>query len=78
MEERNVKAKAVRHNQKLVNSDIVKISNLELNCWLAKFFVQIRKKGDKGEHYPPVTLHQLCCGLSDLCSNIRDPVLKTK
>ena len=49
-EERNVKAKALGPNQKLVNPDIVKISNLELNYWLANFVVEIRKKDkDKGQ-----------------------------
>ena len=35
----------------------------ELNYWLAKFVVEVRKKGQKAEFYPPTTLYQICCGL---------------
>ena len=30
---------------------------------MAKFVVEVRKKGGKAQHYPPSTLYQLCCGL---------------
>ena len=33
----------------------------ELNDWLCRFVVEVRRKD--GKHYPPNTLHQLCCGL---------------
>ena len=75
VEERNVKAKALGPNQKLVNSDIVKISNLELNYWLTEFVVEIRKKGDKGEYYPPATQYKLCCGLLRYLRNNGRPAL---
>ena len=74
-EERNVKAKALGPNKKLVNSDIVKISNLELNYRLAKLVVEIRKKGEKGEYYPPAILYQLCCGLPRYLRNNDRPAL---
>jgi hypothetical protein len=37
--------------------------NDEINYWLAKFVVEIRKKKPSGEPYPPNTLYQLCCGI---------------
>ena len=33
----------------------------ELNMLLSRFVVEIRRKD--GKHYPPDTLHQLCCGV---------------
>ena len=33
----------------------------ELNDWLCRFVVEVRRKD--GKHYPPNTVHQLCCGL---------------
>ena len=48
---------------KLVISDILKVPEEELNYWLAKFVVEVRKKGEKAEFYPPTTLYQICCGL---------------
>lgn len=74
-EERNVKAKALGPNEKLVNSDIVNITKAELNYWLAKFVVEIRKKEDKGEYYPPATLYQLCCGLLRYLRNNGQPAI---
>ena len=44
-------------------SDILKVPEEELNYWLAKFVVEVRKKGEKAEFYPPTTLYQICCGL---------------
>lgn len=42
---------------------ISKMADDELRYWLAKFVVEIRKKGGKGEFYPATSLYQLCCGL---------------
>ena len=33
----------------------------ELNQWLCRFVVEVHRKDEK--HYPPNTLHQLCCGV---------------
>ena len=47
-----------------VNPDILNIThNEELNYWLSKFVVEVRKKKDPGTFYPPNTLYQLCCGI---------------
>lgn len=47
-----------------VNSDILNITdNEELNYWLSRLVVEVRKKKDPGSVYPPNTLYQLCCGL---------------
>ena len=47
-----------------VNPDILNIThNEELNYWLSKFVVEVRKKKNPGSFYPPNTLYQLCCGL---------------
>jgi hypothetical protein len=51
-DERNSKAPA---NEK-VESDICKVSDVELRHWLAKFVVEVWKKAIKGECYPPNTL----------------------
>lgn len=48
----------------LVNPEIINITeNEELNYWLSKLVVEVRKKKDPGTVYPPNTLNQLCCGL---------------
>ena len=48
----------------LVNPDMFNITgNEELNYWLSKLVVEVRKKKDPGTVYPPNTLNQLCCGL---------------
>ena len=47
-----------------VNPDILNITdNQELNFWLRKLVVEVRKKKDPDTVYPPDTLYQLCCGL---------------
>lgn len=47
-----------------VNPDILNITHKEeVNYWLSKFVVEVRKKKDPGTFYPPNTLYQLCCGL---------------
>ena len=47
-----------------VNPDILNIThNEELNYWLSKFVVEVRKKKDPSTFYPPNTLYQLCCGI---------------
>ena len=47
-----------------VNPDILNITNNEeLNYWLSKLDVEVRKKKDPGSVHPPNTLYQLCCGL---------------
>ena len=47
-----------------VNPDILNITdNEELNYWLSKLVVEVRKKKDPDTVYPPDTLYQLCCGL---------------
>ena len=53
-----------------VNPDILNITdNEELNFWLRKLVVEVRKKKDPGTVYPPDTLYQLCC---DLQRHMRD------
>ncbi|CAH3126147.1 unnamed protein product, partial [Pocillopora meandrina] len=48
----------------VLNPDILNIThNEELNYWLSKFVVEVRKKKDPGTFYPPNTLYQLCCGI---------------
>ena len=43
-----------------VNPDILNITNNEeLNYWLSKLVVEVRKKKDPGSVYPPNTLYQL-------------------
>lgn len=61
--ERNARVKELGIDDKLVIPDISKMADDELGYWLAKFVVEIRKKGDKGEFYPATSLYQLCCGL---------------
>lgn len=47
-----------------VEPDILNLhNNDEINYWLAKFVVEIRKKKPCGEPYPPNSLYQLCCGI---------------
>ena len=70
-DERNSKAPA---NEK-VESDICKVSDVELRHWLAKFVVEVRKKATKGECYPPNTLYQLCCALLRYLRNNGRPAL---
>ena len=45
-----------------VPNDIVAIPDIELNYWLAKFVVEVGKKG-AGEVYCGNTLYQMVCGL---------------
>ena len=55
-----------------VNPDILNITNNEeLNYWLSKLVVEVRKKKDPGSVYPPNTLYQLCCGLRHMRENDR-------
>ena len=61
--ERNARIKELGVNDILVNPNMVKTTDEELRCWFAKFVVEVRKKGDKEEHYQPATLYQLCCEL---------------
>ena len=44
---------------KLVMPDILKVPEEELKYWLAKFVVEVRKKGEKAEFYPPTTLSDM-------------------
>ena len=41
-----------------VNPDIKKVANEQLDCWLEKFVLEIRKKKEPGRVYPPNTLYQ--------------------
>ena len=70
-DERNSKAPA---NEK-VESDICKVSDVELRHLLAKFVIEVRKKATKGECYPPNTLYQLCCALLRYLRNNGRPAL---
>ena len=60
-------SKAVNCGDDLYRFVEPKIVNLrsdnEINYWLGKFVVEIRKKKPCGEQYPPNTLYQLCCGV---------------
>ena len=40
---------------------LLTIQTSELNDWLCKFVMEVRRKD--GNFYPPNTLHQLCCGI---------------
>ena len=41
-----------------VNSDILNITdNEELNYWLSRLVIEVRKKKDPGSVYPPNTLY---------------------
>ena len=46
-----------------VEPDVLKLNDEKLNYWLSKFVVEIRKKSNAGEVYPPSSLYQLCCGI---------------
>lgn len=48
---------------KVVNTDVKNLSDSELNYWLSKFVVEVRKKNPLGEPYPPNSLYQLCYGI---------------
>ncbi|KXJ18901.1 Zinc finger MYM-type protein 3 [Exaiptasia diaphana] len=48
---------------KVVNPDVTNLSDGELNYWLSKFVVEVRKKNPLGEPYPPNSLYQLCYGI---------------
>ena len=63
--ERNVKVKKNSSKEKYyeVNPDIKKVANEQLDYWLGKFVLEIRKKKEPGSVYPPNTLYQMCCGL---------------
>ena len=52
------------HRNKTTGADIARISELshqELDHWLTRFILEVRKK--TGEEYPPNTVHHICCGL---------------
>ena len=49
--------------EKLVKTDVLKLSNIELVYWLAKFVVEVRRKDKDGVCYNPSSLYQLCCGI---------------
>ena len=61
----NVKVKKNSSKEKYyeVNPDIKKVANEQLDYWLGKFVLEIRKKKEPGSVYPPNTLYQMCCGL---------------
>ena len=44
-------------------TDIRATSVSELNYWMGKFVMEVRKKSPAGEDYPPNTLYILCCGV---------------
>ena len=58
-----------------VRADILTNTNEELNKWLAKFVVEVRKKEEAGKSYPPNSLYQLCCGLQRFLQNNGRPSL---
>ena len=66
--ERNVKVKKNSSKEKYyeVNPDSKKVANEQLDYWLGKFVLEIRKKKEHGSVYPPNTLYQMCCGLQRL------------
>lgn len=58
-----------------MRADILTNTNEELNKWLAKFVVEVRKKEEAGKCYPPNSLYQLCCGLQRFLRNNGRPSL---
>ena len=66
--ERNVKVKKNSSKEKYyeVNPYTNKVANEQLDYWLGKFVLEIRKKKEPGSVYPPNTLYQMCCGLQRL------------
>ena len=63
-ETRNLKGGSSNDLHGFVEQDILSLqNNSELNYWLAKFVVEVRKKKPCGEAYPPNTLYQLCCDI---------------
>ena len=63
--ESNVKVKKNSSKEKYyeVNLYIKKVVNEQLDHWLGKFVLEIRKKKEPGSVYPPNTLYQMYCGL---------------
>lgn len=52
------------HRNSSTGTNIAPISELsysELDYWLTRFVLEVRKKD--GEEYPPNTVHHICCGL---------------
>lgn len=47
----------------VVDLNILQLNKEELNYWLAKFVLEVRKKKTPGECYPPSTIYQICCGI---------------
>ncbi|CAB4012276.1 allene oxide synthase-lipoxygenase -like [Paramuricea clavata] len=68
--ERNNVVLASACREKIVNADVLTNSNDELNYWLAKFVVEIRKRDEPGQFYPPNSLYQLCCGMCVMISHL--------
>ncbi|XP_031549389.1 zinc finger MYM-type protein 3-like [Actinia tenebrosa] len=54
---------SVSDKYQVVDLDILQLSKEELDYWLAKFVLEVRKKKTPGECYPPNTLYQICCGI---------------
>ena len=59
----------------IVNANILQLNKEELNYWLSKMVVEVRKKKGPGSFYPPNTLYQLCCGLLRFLRDNRSPGL---
>ena len=46
-------------HQLLVNID--EMSKADIQHWIVKFVAEVKQKD--GNHYPPDTVYQICCGL---------------
>ena len=40
---------------------MLELNNADLQFWLTRFIIEVRKKD--GSHFPPNTLHHICCGI---------------
>ena len=73
--ERNSKVKTSVSTEKTVNANILANTDDEINKWMAKFVVEIRKKEEPRMCNPPNSLYQLCCGLQRFIRNNGRPAL---
>ena len=42
---------------------IEQLDKAQLNYWLSRFILEVKKKGDPASEFPPNTLYHICCGL---------------
>ena len=73
--EQNSKVKTSVSTEKTLIANILPNTDDDVNKWMAKFVVEIRKKEELGKCYPPNSLYQLCCGLQRFIRNNGRPAL---